>query len=69
MGKISLGFESISSLIISEVCVKGKDHKHLCACAFSERFAGKGTAPGRKPGSEPDFPPELQAGENSEGEQ
>lgn len=30
----SLGFESIPSLIISEVCVKGRDHKHLCACAF-----------------------------------
>lgn len=55
----SLGFESIPSLIISEVCVKGRDHKYLCACAFRKRFLEKSTASCWKPGSEPDFPPEL----------
>lgn len=50
VGKYSFEFESISSLIIREVCVKGKGHKRLCTCVEYEVRQGKAQLCARKLG-------------------
>jgi len=63
VGKYSLGFEIIPSLIISEVCVKGEITSVYVHVRLVRGFKEKGKASCWKPGFGPDFPPELETAE------